>query len=227
MITTHFQPIIQSLFPKEVSVIASPEIQLPDLLLDSERKQIQNAVKKRQDEFAAGRYCAKMALGSLGLDANSIEILNGAEGRPIWPEGFIGSISHARGCYGAVAGKKNQFASLGLDVEEAHRMREKLWEAAMTAEEISFLNKINGDQATVYATTIFSAKEAFFKLQHYVTGEWLGLKDARVELNLQTGKFQIFILKDLAPFGLNKQTFEGKFAFFDGFVATGICLKAI
>ena len=41
----------------------------------------------------------------------------GQDRAPLWPDGFVGSISHARGVCAAVAASRADAASLSLDVE--------------------------------------------------------------------------------------------------------------
>src|SRR5580692_9704966 len=61
------------LFPIEISVIAS-------------------AAPPRMATFRAGRACARGALKELG--SRNVAIPIGPSGAPIWPPGFVGSITH-------------------------------------------------------------------------------------------------------------------------------------
>ncbi|MEM7792797.1 MAG: 4'-phosphopantetheinyl transferase, partial [Verrucomicrobiota bacterium] len=52
----------------------------------------------RQQEFIAGRKCARAALAELGQLHGPI-LANG-KGAPVWPDGFVGSITHCKGFCG-------------------------------------------------------------------------------------------------------------------------------
>ena len=62
--------------------------------------EIREAVAKRQREFLVGRYCAARALAHAGYLGDGWLPL-GEDRLPVWPAGWIGSISHSR--FGAVA----------------------------------------------------------------------------------------------------------------------------
>ena len=46
------------------------------------------------------------------------EIPSDIYGKPVWPEGVIGSLSHCEGCVGAAIGYTNYYRSIGIDIEE-------------------------------------------------------------------------------------------------------------
>lgn len=54
---------------------------------------LQHAAAKRRNEFLAGRYCASRALAKAGY-AHDIWPEGDETGLPLWPPGWIGSISH-------------------------------------------------------------------------------------------------------------------------------------
>src|SRR5205814_1840165 len=62
---------------------------------ESESAAVLEAVARRRDEFLTGRTFARRALAELGCPATAIPV---GEGRmPIWPDGYLGSISHCEG----------------------------------------------------------------------------------------------------------------------------------
>ena len=77
----------------------------------------QNVAPKRKREFRAGRAAARAALEACGLSPQPI--LRDKARRPIWPPGFVGSISHTDHLAAAIAGDQSAFAGLGLDIVEA------------------------------------------------------------------------------------------------------------
>ena len=54
---------------------------------------LDKAVQKRKAEFLAGRYCARAALAQLD-GSLAVNIGIGANREPLWPPGFVGSITH-------------------------------------------------------------------------------------------------------------------------------------
>src|SRR5438876_615194 len=71
-------------------------------LFGEERALVAGASPVRRREFTAGRVCARDALQQLG--GPRCAILRDPSRAPIWPEGFVGSISHAAGyCVAAAA----------------------------------------------------------------------------------------------------------------------------
>ena len=65
-----------------------------------QRHYLKGVSENRQWEFTAGRLCAVQAIRGLG--GSETEIPVGERGEPIWPKGFVGSITHTQG-YAAAA----------------------------------------------------------------------------------------------------------------------------
>ncbi len=103
------------LFPTAiVTVIATPEMwETP--ALEQEEALITRSVDKRQREFRAGRHCAHQALECLGLEATPL--LWGERREPIWPQGYLGSISHCDGYALAACALQGEIVGIGIDVE--------------------------------------------------------------------------------------------------------------
>nr|WP_269084989.1 hypothetical protein [Mycolicibacterium peregrinum] len=57
--------------------------------LPEEAELVARAVAKRRNEFTTVRYCARQALGELGV--GPVPILKGDKGEPCWPDGIVGS----------------------------------------------------------------------------------------------------------------------------------------
>lgn len=135
--------------------------------------------EKRKRDFASGRYCARKALQQLELPPQPIQI--GPKSEPVWPKGFIGSISHAQNLCGAIAGKLEDFHGLGLDIEDMERFHLGLCSAVCTENELQQL--ATSDQVVQLNTlaVIFTLKEAFYKFQFPITQTYLGFKDVEIE----------------------------------------------
>lgn len=212
---------LQELFPASVAMEATDAHGKLEDLYPEERKLLSNAIARRQGEFAAGRICARKALERLGI--KEYPILIGERGVPLWPEGVVGSISHAQGCYGTVIARKSMVEAIGFDVEISNRLHSRLWKMALKPAEKMWLNKtLLPYQQIQWATLFFSAKEAFYKFQYSLTGQWLGFQNVEVRLNEKPshhGSFTVFVEKDRYPI---VHTIVGKYVFFGRYVATGI-----
>jgi 4'-phosphopantetheinyl transferase EntD len=154
-----------------------------------ERELICNAVPKRRGEFAAGRYCARLALRRLGVSV--APILRQESGCPKWPDGIVGSISHTNGCVIAVAARDCRVVSVGIDVECHDRpFPHQVLSRIGTSVEIAALQRFQSTQFGVHAYALFSAKEAVYKCVHSATGQRLTFHDVEIELNLTAGVFR-------------------------------------
>ena len=83
--------------------------------LPEEEPLIAKSVAKRRNEFITVRYCARQALGELGLPP--VPILKGDKGEPCWPDGVVGSLTHCTGYRGAAVGRRDEVRSVGIDAE--------------------------------------------------------------------------------------------------------------
>ena len=97
-----------SLFYEDLSVWDALSASVPTSLA--------SAAKKRRREFAAGRQCAYTALHRAGCPiGNWLSI--GNDQLPVWPHGWLGSISHSeRGAVAAVS-RNDALTLLGIDIE--------------------------------------------------------------------------------------------------------------
>src|SRR5690242_19900117 len=106
-----------------VSQIAPPGVAAADLvdagqpvpLHPLEASYVAGAVEHRQRDFALGRFCARAALVLLGV--GDVVIGRDARGRPLWPSGMVGSITHTKGYAAALAARQDRFLSVGVDAE--------------------------------------------------------------------------------------------------------------
>jgi enterobactin synthetase component D len=122
---------------------------------------VQNSVAKRRAEFLAGRLCATLALNAAsGL---IVPIPIGSDRRPVWPEAYIGSITHAQNKAAAVVAPRACYSLLGLDIETMipAEEAEPIAELIVSPAEMAFLPVTMRHPA--FLTLVFSAKEALYK----------------------------------------------------------------
>jgi len=180
-----YREIWRRLLPSDVAVGEGGPTGAIELLGDEQRI-AEPFGQVRRAEFAAGRHCARAAMGELGLGAEPIL----ARGRqPHWPEAVVGSISHTRDYCVAAVGRATDYRSLGIDVE-----RRRPLEPAV-AERIAVPGELEALPMAAAALVVFSAKEAFYKLQSPVTGAFLGFRDVRVTLEDESA-LTVEVLRD-------------------------------
>lgn len=173
--------------PSLLSQVFTTEFVGAEVLTPAEKTLVKKAALKRQNDFSTGRYCARKALQRFGV--NDTEILMGEVKEPIWPEGFVGSISHSKKLTGAIVARTGDIAALGLDIETIGGVSRDMWDMLFTDNEQSFLNTLDDDGQILFATLIFSIKEAFYKLQYPLTKQYLDFKEA--ELRYAGGHFTL------------------------------------
>ena len=117
---------------------------------------------RRQGESEAVRALARTLLARHGIGDAAIP--RHAQGFPLWPDGWVGSLSHSAG-WGAVAlGRRTRWRGVGVDIEDPARMKPALWSHILTAGERRGLEGLGAGEAALGATLAFSAKEAAFKV---------------------------------------------------------------
>lgn len=177
----HRSTILARLFP--TLAVAAYELRGtadPALLLPEEAAACETFRAKRLEEFAAGRLCARGALGEFGLAPFAVR--RNSDRTPHWPEGIVGSITHTIGFCGAVAAPRERIASLGIDAEIVSRVTPDVWSQVLTRDDVMRISSLGPTQRERAAAIIFTAKEAFYKCQFRVTGAWLDYSDVSVEL---------------------------------------------
>ena len=130
----------------------------------AEEALVANAGQKRRRDFALGRACARAALAHAGLcRADGAVIARDADGKPVWPEGFVGSITHTQGYAAALAARAADFAALGVDAERVGSVTPELMPRLFDAAERDWLENLDAVRRPAMTAVLFSAKEACFK----------------------------------------------------------------
>lgn len=211
--------MIDGLLGPDVAICTSGHDHAYASLLPTERLAVENAVSRRQVEFASGRYCARRAMEAVGIAGVSIPMAD--DRSPQWPAEIVGSISHCRTrCIAAVARKSNGFLSLGIDIEDAAELDENLWHSICRPEELDALSLLSPQRRGLAATTIFSAKEAVYKCQYPLTGLMLDFLDVSIALSTDTFVGRILIDHPALP----THAIEGRIREAEGYVVTGAAM---
>ncbi len=126
-------------------------------LHEEEALQIGNTVAKRFVEFSAGRACARLALAE--FDISNTPILISPSREPVWPNGFVGSLSHSDDLSVSVIARQTSIRSVGIDLEPVLGLEESLWNLIARPDEQS--PPISDRQSAECLR--YSCKEAVFK----------------------------------------------------------------
>ena len=185
----------------------------PAMLSNNERSLINDWAAARQQEFAAGRLCARRALVALGQPES--ELLRDAGGLPLWPKGVVGSITHSRGIAAAALRlARGPDALIGLDLEKTNRLSAGASRRVLHSLEVDFAG---GDQ--VRATILFSLKEAFYKAQFPRWGVEGNFQDLGLEVDLDSGQAAVAALGgNFSGFAAQLAGLEFRFSLCDDYV---------
>ena len=213
---------IQSLFPDCVATACCRIADADGSIDPAEYSNIKHAVEARQQEFSAGRMCARQVLKHLDVFAGPLRKL---PNRSIsWPEGIIGTVSHNEIWCGAAVARRCDVAGIGLDIETVARIGEKLWRRILTTEERTWLDRQPAAESQQWAALIFSAKEAVYKCIAALVRRRIGFMDAVIVPDLQEGVFELHLKKPIAGYMPQGLQLQGRFFFFAGAVFTGLTL---
>jgi 4'-phosphopantetheinyl transferase EntD len=167
-------------------------------LFPDEEQSVAGAVAERREEFAAGRSCAREALARLGVGPQPIP--SGSDRAPVWPYGYVGSVTHCPGYVAAAVARRRDHVAIGIDAEIDAPLPEGVLELVSNEEErrrLPALPALGGVGSPAWDRVLFSAKEAVFKACYQLTGRRLGFEDAYLEIDVGAGAFRA----GLAPGG--------------------------
>lgn len=221
-------PLLASLFPPGVVATELRKAADSALLLAGEASHLVRAFPRRLQEFAAGRLCARRALTELGFSDFPLTVCN--DRRPQWPKPIVGSITHTQGFTGAVVAERRRFSAIGVDGEVIGSVGPELWPHICTAAEAAWLDTLPETERGKFSALIFSAKEAFYKCQYGMTGQWLEFHDVALAFHssdLQTGSFSVRSFKGIRLLQHETMPLVGRFQFHDGLVVTGMVIEKI
>ncbi len=151
------------LLPADIHSVFSAACPVEANLLGVETDLARKMAEKRYDEFIHGRHCARLVLKELGVA--EVAIGKGDNRQPLWPDGIMGSISHTQHFAAAAVGLHASYAGIGIDMESATPLEEKLFKAICRQEELDEFAQLglSQEQAGMRAKLLFSIKESIYK----------------------------------------------------------------
>jgi 4'-phosphopantetheinyl transferase EntD len=156
--------------------------------------QIARSVRRRQAEFLFGRLGARLALAQHG--SADIEVAVGPRGEPVWPSGFIGSITHSGKHAAAMVLPKRSFRGIGIDIEQTVNpdAEDAVEQLVLLPDERELLRGLPCRYQLLLAL-VFSAKESFYKAVNAVAGGYFGFELMRVmAIDLECGRIAFSVM---------------------------------
>ena len=212
--------ILDGLFPSDVEVRSGPISASWDGLTERERALVVCAIDSRRREFATGRTLAREGLRAFGgVEPERLELLRDTDRVPIWPRGFVGSISHKRDLCAVAVARYETYRGLGLDIEPARPIRPELQKTICTVPERAWLRDCSREEQGLRCRIVFSVKEAVYKAFYPSQREFWSFQDVGVEIDLETSRFEAEV-----PPGTGVARVEGRVIRRAGWIAAGIVL---
>jgi 4'-phosphopantetheinyl transferase EntD len=218
--------IIRSILQPDVAVAAGPVLSNQGFLFAQEYEAIRDALPVRRQEFIAGRSYARSALRQIGGTEQSIPRAD--DRSPIWPLGYVGSISHTHHHCGAIVAESKLYLTLGLDIESDDPLEPELYSLIGSDRErrtLSFPLKTEVGPVD-RAKLVFSAKESVFKACNPVTKVWLDFQEVEVELDGEERMFRATLVSggQLLPC---TDALVGQWAVLENHIVTALCVRRV
>ncbi|UWR23514.1 4'-phosphopantetheinyl transferase [Sulfitobacter sp. S190] len=214
--------LCQSIFDPDLSIAATDPAAPTEPWLAAEALAVARAIPARKAEFQAGRRAARHAMAAMGVAGRAIPMA--PDRAPVWPGGITGSISHTDAACVAVVGRKDVWASIGVDLEADSGLDATLIAQVCTPAERAWLDTQAPRDRPVMAKLIFSAKEASYKAQYPLGGGLFGFDALSVRVDRDATRFVAQFQSDQGSFAAG-DTLEGQFAHAAGILVTGVALR--
>ena len=143
---------------------------------------------------------------------------------PLWPQGIVGSITHAAGHVAAAVTRREVFAGLGVDVERGAPLKPELVARICRPDEIVRLEGLPAAENADWYKLLFSAKESVYKAYYPLARTFLGFQDVDIVIDAQTGSFSATLVRPDAPDAAGRRDFRGRYAFGAEHVFTAVVL---
>ena len=183
---------------------------------------LQRSVVKRQAEYLAGRYAAKLALAALGVENTTVP--TGIDRAPSWPIAINGSISHTHNTAYAAVGTTTDFDYIGIDFEEfiSPSTSKDIASTIINPNEQIRLASYNFT-FEIMLTLVFSAKESLFKALYQQVNEYFDFSAAEiVSITEKDNQFIIQLTRYLCVDLPKGKRFKGYFELMNNHVLTVI-----
>jgi 4'-phosphopantetheinyl transferase EntD len=141
----------------------------------------QGAISKVRRQAGAARIVARQLLSRLNYE--DVAIAKTSSGAPLWPAGIVGSLAHEERVALAAVARKDDFLTLGVDIESAEELPKDLAGIIATSSERSRYG-----ESFLRCRQLFAAKEAVYKAIFPLDQCFLDFHDIEVELEEQVAR---------------------------------------
>lgn len=164
------------------------------------------AEKRRRSEYLAGRIAAQSLLKENNISNN---LAHCKDRIPIWPEGWVGSISHTEQHAISVIAPEKSALYIGIDIEKLKpRLFKDVEHLFTTKDERKFLEKCDLDYDFALFVT-FSAKESLYKAIYHKAKKPLDFESMIIKsIDINSQSFIMFHINHDISCG---QYYSGKF----------------
>ena len=146
------------------------------------RSYLERAVEGRRAEFATVRFCARRALGGLGLDRPVM--VPGPHREPSWPDGVVGAMTHCEGYRAAAVAWARDADAIGIDAEPNGPLPSGVLGMVASCEEQEHVRGLRQKRpGLAFDRLLFSIKESVYKAWFPRERSWLGFEDAEVGID--------------------------------------------
>ena len=214
-------PLFASLLPDWVRVSEmDPATADSERLLPEERAVVAAAVERRRREFAAGRLLARSLLGPMGKDST---LRREADGRPAWPPGIVGSITHCPTLAAVAVASTDECCGIGIDIEARRLLPSGVPRLVLSGQEQRWINRCDPRHAADTMLRVFCAKEALYKAIYPLARTALPLRALIVEPGAEKERFVARLDREVAPFPKDV-LLDGRWAVRQGHVVAAVVI---
>ena len=217
-------PLLAPLLPDWVHVSEmDPAMADSATLLPEERTFVAVAVERRCREFAAGRSLARSLLATLGKEA---PLRREADGRPAWPPGIVGSITHCETLAAVAVASADDCTGIGIgiDIEANRPLPQGVARRTLSEREQQWIRRSDPRLAAETLLRVFCAKEALYKAIYPLARCVLPLNALTVERSTRNEGFIARLGIEVGPFPKDAQL-EGRWAIRRGHVAAAVVIR--
>jgi 4'-phosphopantetheinyl transferase EntD len=193
--TSHRDEVTSTVAASLIAELVSPRVASVEVFGDraaglfaEEEMALRGSAPGRRREFITGRYCARKALGRLGVGPTPL--LSGLRRGPRWPEGIVGSITHCAEFRAAAVARAEHVATMGIDAEPNEPLPPGVLDLVARPAEAAMLERLDPAAGICWDRLLFSAKEALYKAWHPVMRCSLGFEDAVVTISATAPAFR-------------------------------------
>lgn len=181
-------PEFRAVMPEAMAAAWHAPIGDAPLPFSEELQALGLVARSRSQGFTAGRSAAHQALSDLGAPPEPLLIR--PDRSPDWPAGYCGSITHTASVALAVVARVDDVTAVGVDLEVEGGVGDSLVDMICSRAEQERLNSAATWPREDPWTAAFCAKEAVYKCQSPVTGDFLEFHDVELIADGSSGSFR-------------------------------------